>query len=237
MSVSVEVYRERGATAERWVEEHWANERTCAVVVAREAGAVVGSVGVVDLGAEDPDLRFVGLVDGSLDVRAPLLRAAAPVVREAGGRTLRWVEEGGELPLAVAAALEELGAVAGDEVYRWWRRELAATLPDAPMSRPAERPTTEGAPFRVAVGDAWCDVEVEGDRAVLAHNRQEEGTSEALAALVSMAVRRVSGEHAGVRVVETFVAPEDEVYETALVSLGFAPTTRRAVEYHMALPG
>ncbi|MFE7311842.1 hypothetical protein ACFU7T_01815 [Streptomyces sp. NPDC057555] len=230
MSVSIEVHRDRGAVA-----AYWPDERTCAVVVAREAGSVIGSVAVLDLGAENPDLRFVGVVDGSVDVRAPLMRAAAPVAREAGGRTLRWIEEGGEMPLATAAALEELGAVAGEEVHRWWRRDLPTTLSVAPETRVAQRPSAEGAPFRVAIGGAWCDVEVGGDRAVLMHDREEEGAAEALAALVSMAVRRVSTEHPGVRVVETYVAPEDSAYEEALVSTGFAPTTRRAVEYRLAL--
>ncbi|MFE3653637.1 hypothetical protein ACFXO2_38645 [Streptomyces sp. NPDC059152] len=85
------------------------------------------------------------------------------------------------------------------------------------------------------MGDAWCEVEVDRDRAVLMHDRQEEGTADALAALVSLAVRQVTAESSGIRAVETGVAPGDDVFETALVSLGFAPTTRRAVEYHLAL--
>ncbi|MFF2812054.1 hypothetical protein ACFVT2_33740 [Streptomyces sp. NPDC058000] len=230
MSVSVQVYRECGA-----VPEFWSDDRTFAVVVAREAESVIGSVVVLDLGADDPDLRFVGVVEGSVDVRVPLVEAAAPVVRDAGGRTLRWVEETGEMSLGAAAALEQLGAVAGDEVHRWWRRELPAELPASPGGRGTELPAAEGALFRVGVGDAWCEVEVGRDRAVLVHDRQEEGTADALAALVALAMRQVTAEPSGIRAVETGVAPGDDVFETALVSLGFAPTTRRAVEYHLAL--
>ncbi|MCZ0974444.1 hypothetical protein O1L55_30645 [Streptomyces albulus] len=107
-------------------------------------------------------------------------------------------------------------------------------MPAAPTARGAALPAAEGASFRVGMGGAWCDVEVVGDRAVLVHDRQEEGTAAALAALVSLAVRQVTAESAGIRAVETCVAPGDDVFEAALVSLGFAPTTRRAVEYHLA---
>ncbi|MFF0628497.1 hypothetical protein [Streptomyces sp. NPDC004296] len=230
MSVSVQIYRECGA-----VPEFWSDDRTFAVVVARDAESVIGSLVVLDLGADDPDLRFVGVVAGSVDVRVPLVEVAAPAVRDAGGRTLRWVEETGEMSLGAAAALEQLGAVAGDEVHRWWRRELPAEPSDAPGGRGTASPAAEGAHFRVGVGDAWCEVEVDRDRAVLMHDRQEEGTADALAALVSLAVRQATAESSGIRAVETGVAPGDDVFETALVSLGFAPTTRRAVEYHLAL--
>ncbi|WP_275461000.1 hypothetical protein [Streptomyces noursei] len=229
MSVSVRVHREREA-----VPEYWSDARTFAVVVAREEGAGIGAVVLLDLGADDPALRFVGVVEGAVDTRVPLLKAAAQVVREAGGRSLRWVEDTGEMPLGAAAALEELGAVAGDEVHRWWRHEVTEGMPAAPTARGAALPAAEGASFRVGVGGAWCDVEVVGDRAVLVHDRQEEGTAAALAALVSLAVRQVTAESAGIRAVETCVAPGDDVFEAALVSLGFAPTTRRAVEYHLA---
>ncbi|MYT29226.1 hypothetical protein GTY73_10385 [Streptomyces sp. SID8354] len=204
-------------------------------MVAREAGSVVGSLAVLDLGADDPDLRFVGVVEGSAQARVPLVEAAAPLVRDAGGRTLRWVEETGEMPLAAAAALEQLGATAGDEVHRWWRRELPTGPAAAPDGRDRASSTAGGAPFRVGMGDAWCDVEVDGDRAVLMHDRQEEGTADALAALVSLAVRRVTAESPGIRAAETCVAPGDDAFETALLSLGFAPTTRRAVEYRLEL--
>ncbi|MFE4020386.1 hypothetical protein ACFXPZ_23770 [Streptomyces sp. NPDC059101] len=230
MSVSVQIYRECGA-----VPEFWPDDRTFAVVVARDAESVIGSLVVLDLGADDPDLRFVGVVAGSVDVRVPLVEVAAPAVRDAGGRTLRWVEETGEMSLGAAAALEQLGAVAGDEVHRWWRRELPPERSDAPGGRGTASPAAEGAHFRVGMGDAWCEVEVDRDRAVLMHDRQEEGTADALAALVSLAVRQVTAESSGIRAVETGVAPGDDVFETALVSLGFAPTTRRAVEYHLAL--
>ncbi|WP_039629449.1 hypothetical protein [Streptomyces sp. 769] len=229
MSVSVQVFRERGA-----VPDLWCDDRTFAVVVGRDAGSVVGSFAVLDLGAADPDLRFVGVVAGPGEVRVPLVEAAVPVVRDAGGRTLRWVEETGELSLSAAAALEQLGVVAGDEVHRWWRRELAAEPAAAPGDRGPGSPTAGGALFRVGVGDAWCDVEVDDGRAVLVHDRQEEGTATSLAALVSLAVRQVTAEAPGIPAVETCVAPGDEVFEAALVSLGFAPTTRRAVEYRLA---
>ncbi|WP_438483995.1 hypothetical protein [Streptomyces sp. S186] len=230
MSVSVQVFREPGAAR-----EFWSDDRTCAVVVAREAGSVVGSLAVLDLGADDPDLRFVGVVEGSAQARVPLVEAAAPLARDAGGRTLRWIEETGEMPLAAAAALERLGAIAGDEVQRWWRRELPAGPAAAPGGRDRESPTAGGAPFRVGMGDAWCDVEVDDDRAMLVLDRQEEGSADALAALVSLALRRVTTESPGIRAAEICVAPGDNVFEAALLSLGFAPTTRRAVEYRLAL--
>ncbi|MFI1199884.1 hypothetical protein K2224_31290 (plasmid) [Streptomyces sp. BHT-5-2] len=228
MSVSVQVHRDRGTA-----HELWSDDRTCAVAVARQAGSVVGSLAVLDLGADDPDLRFVGVAEGSAEARVPLVEAAASVVRDAGGRTLRWVEETGELSLTAAAALERLGATAGDEVHRWWRRELPTAPEPAPDSRGRKSSAAGGAPFRVSMGDAWCDVEVDGDRAVLVHDRQEEGTADALAALMSLALRRVTTESPGIRAAETCLAPGDDTFETALLSLGFAPTTRRAVEYHL----
>ncbi|MFE3653636.1 hypothetical protein ACFXO2_38640 [Streptomyces sp. NPDC059152] len=110
MSVSVQIYRECGA-----VPEFWSDDRTFAVVVARDAESVIGSLVVLDLGADDPDLRFVGVVAGSVDVRVPLVEVAAPAVRDAGGRTLRWVEETGEMSLGAAAALDVVVVVGGED--------------------------------------------------------------------------------------------------------------------------
>ncbi|MGK5636793.1 hypothetical protein ACSNOK_00475 [Streptomyces sp. URMC 126] len=230
MSVSLEVCRDRAdATG------HWEDERTTAVVLAREDGAVIGSVVVLDLGADDPALRFVAVPEGAFEALVPMLREAAGLVRSSGGTALRWVAESDEMPSSVPA---ELGAAEDGDVYRWWQLDLsAARAEDTGAGRVEERPAGEGAVFRIGLDDAVFDVELEDDTAVLVHDREEEHTPGELTALVSAVVRRVREDHPSVRAAEAYAAPDDDTLGAALTAVGFAPTDRRAVEYLLPLGG
>ncbi|MBH1935102.1 hypothetical protein I5Q34_12585 [Streptomyces sp. AV19] len=212
MAVSTEIVRDAG------------DERTLAVVLGHddETNALTGSVTLLDLGADDPALRIVALPEASGDALVPLMREAAAVAREAGGTVLRWVTESEE---ADRPALEELGAVEGDEVHRWWRLELTPSGP-APDGAAA---------FSVTREDAVFDVEFDGDAAILAHDREDEGTAAALAELTAAALEKLRAEHPGTREVLAYAAPDDDHLNSALSAAGFAPTRQRAVEYHLPL--
>ncbi|KNB50072.1 hypothetical protein [Streptomyces caatingaensis] len=200
------------------------DERTLAVVLGHDTDthALAGSVTLLDLGAEDPALRIVALPEVPREALVPLMREAAAVAREAGGTVLRWVTESEE---EERPALEELGAVEGDEVHRWWRLETTPTGP-APDAAPA---------FRVTREDALFDVEFEGDTAILAHDRVEDGTVAGLTELVTAALEKVLAEHPGTREVLAYSGPDDDVLNSALSAAGFARTPRRAVEYGLPL--
>ncbi|GAA2916163.1 hypothetical protein GCM10020221_10000 [Streptomyces thioluteus] len=222
MAVSTEIVRDAG------------DEHTLAVVLGHDTdtNALTGSVTLLDLGAEDPALRIVALPEASGDALVPLMREAATVAREAGGTALRWVTESDETD---RPALEELGAVEGDEVHRWWRLELA---PEGPASEnPAsENPASgEAAAFRLTREDALFEVEFDGATAVLAHDREEEGTAAGLTELTAAVVAKVRAERPGTREVLAYAAPDDDHLNSALSAAGFAPTRQRAVEYHLPL--
>ncbi|EMF01309.1 hypothetical protein J7W19_31010 [Streptomyces mobaraensis NBRC 13819 = DSM 40847] len=235
MSVSLEVCRER--TDDTVPAGHWEDERTTAVVLAREDGAVIGSVVVLDLGADDPALRFAAVPEGAFEALVPMLREAAALVGAAGGTALRWVAESDEMPPSVP---EELGATEDGEVYRWWRLELSAaarTVEGGGAGPVEERPAGEDAVFRLGLADALFDVEIEEDTAVLVHDREEEHTPDELTALVGAVVRRVREAHPAVRAAEAYAAPDDDTLGAALTAVGFVPTDRRAVEYLLPLGG
>ncbi|GAA0430456.1 hypothetical protein [Streptomyces luteireticuli] len=212
MAVSTEIVRDAG------------DEGTLAVVLAHdtETHALTGSVTLLDLGADDPALRIVALPEASGSALVPLMREAAAIAREAGGTALRWVTESEETD---RPALEELGAVEGDEVHRWWRLELEPAGP-APDAAAAFRLTREGALF---------DVEFEDGTAVLAHDREEEGTAAGLAELTAAVMEKLRAEHPGTHEVLAYAAPDDDHLNAALSAAGFAPTSRRAVEYTLPL--
>ncbi|MET9290751.1 hypothetical protein [Streptomyces sp. NPDC003077] len=227
MPPSIELHHTRDAAP-----DHWPDDRTVAVAMERDGESVTGSVALIDLGAEDPDLRFVALPEGTGETLAPLMRAAARVAREAGGTVLRWVAEtDGTEPQAVA----ELGARQGDEVYRWWRRDLPAAHLPAAGPAVSELPAPDGTAFRLGLDDALFDVEVDDRTAILTHNREQEGTTAELTELTAAVVGKVSAEHPGVRTAQTPTDPHDDTFHAALTACGFSPTERRAVEYHLPL--
>ncbi|MBZ4323560.1 hypothetical protein JNW98_30045 [Streptomyces sp. SCA2-4] len=203
------------------------------MVLAREDDAVVGSVVVLDLGADDPALRFTAVPEGAFEALVPMLREAAELTRAAGGTALRWVAESDEMPPSVPA---ELGATEGGDVYRWWHLELSAARTEDGGAGPVEeRPAGEDAVFRLGLEDAVFDVEIEDGTAVLVHDREEEHTAGELTALVAAVVRRVREEHPSAGAAEAYAAPDDDVLGAALTAVGFAPTDRRAVEYLLPL--
>ncbi|WP_171163559.1 hypothetical protein [Streptomyces sp. I05A-00742] len=213
MSTNVRIHRDPSA-----VPDHWTDERTVAVVLGGEGEEVV----VLDLGAPDPALRFVAVSEGGPSGVAPLMRAAAEVAREGGGTVLRWIEEAdGD----VSPTARELGLTGGEEVYRWWRLGLSDA--DAGAGREAApEPAPQGAHF---------EVEIDGDRAVLSHDRAEEGTPEQLIPLLSAALSGLPATHPGLRTAEAYAAPDDDSLTGAFRALGFVPTERRAVEYALPL--
>ncbi|MGI5341592.1 hypothetical protein ACQEVS_31410 [Streptomyces sp. CA-181903] len=233
MSVSLEVCRER--TDATGPAGHWADERTTAVVLAREDGEVIGSVVVLDLGADDPALRFAAVPEGAFEALVPMLREAAALVGAAGGTALRWIAESDEMPPSVS---EELGATEDGDVYRWWRLELSAARTEAGAAGPVEeRPAGEDAVFRLGLEDALFDVEIEDDTAILVHDREEEHVPDELTALVAAVVRRLREAHPAVGAAEAYAAPDDDILGAALTAVGFVPTDRRAVEYLLPLGG
>ncbi|MEU7224314.1 hypothetical protein [Streptomyces chrestomyceticus] len=217
----------------------WCGDRTVAVFAARPegsaaeaAGRVEGSVALLDLGADDPALRFVAVLDCPEDeILVPLLRGAADEARKAGGATLRWITEEDVSP---GKAAVELGALESGEVYRWWRRDLPAGVPvrDAAVR---QLPSEEGVAFRIGTDDAWYDVELDDDRARLVHDREDESTADALTALTSAALHALDTDHPGLRAAEVNAAPDDDGLHAALRRLGFAATNSRAVEYTLSL--
>ncbi|MEU7155047.1 hypothetical protein [Streptomyces chrestomyceticus] len=218
----------------------WCGDRTVAVFAARPegsaaeaAGRVEGSVALLDLGADDPALRFVAVLDCPEDeILVPLLRGAADEARKAGGATLRWITEEDVSP---GKAAVELGALESGEVYRWWRRDLPAGVPvrDAAVRQlPSEE---EGVAFRIGTDDACYDVELDDDRARLVHDREDESTADALTALTSAALHALDTDHPGLRAAEVNAAPDDDELHAALRRLGFAATNSRAVEYTLSL--
>ncbi|WP_241269167.1 hypothetical protein [Streptomyces chrestomyceticus] len=218
----------------------WCGDRTVAVFAARPEGAaaegagrVEGSVALLDLGADDPALRFVAVLDCAEDeFLVPLLRGAADEARKAGGTTLRWITEEDVSP---GKAAVELGALESGEVYRWWRRDLPAGVPvrDAAVRQlPSEE---EGVAFRIGTDDAWYDVELDDDRARLVHDREDESTADALTALTSAALHALDTDHPGLRAAEVNAAPDDDELHAALRRLGFTATHSRAVEYTLSL--
>ncbi|MEU7191777.1 hypothetical protein [Streptomyces sp. NPDC045470] len=219
--------------------ELWCGDRTVAVLAARPqgvvdgAGGVEGSVALLDLGADDPALRFVAVLDCAEDaILVPLLQGATDEVRKAGGTALRWITEEDTSPGRPAV---ELGALESGEVYRWWRRGLPAGVPvrDAAVRQfPSEE---EGVAFRIGTDDAWYDVELDDARARLVHNREEDSTADALTALTSAALHALDTDHPGLRTAEVNAAPDDEELHAALRRLGFEATDSRAVEYTLAL--
>ncbi|MEV5594964.1 hypothetical protein [Streptomyces sp. NPDC052496] len=213
--------------------ELWCGDRTVAVLTAAPRGTVEGSVALLDLGAPDPALRFVGVLDCAEDeILVPLLREAADVARKAGGTALRWITEEDASP---GKAAVEVGALESGEVYRWWRRGLPAGVPvgDAAVRQlPSEE---EGVAFRIGTDDAWYDVELDGDRARLVHNREADGTADTLTALTAAALHALDTGHPGLRDAEANAAPDDEELHAALRRLGFEPTNSRAVEYTLSL--
>ncbi|PNE34822.1 hypothetical protein AF335_08330 [Streptomyces eurocidicus] len=212
---------------------HWPDDdRTLAVVVARDGDAAVGSVALLDLGAEDSALRIVALPEATDDTWVPLMREAARVARKAGGTVLRWVAETGEMP---APAVAELGAAEGEEIYRWWRLALPAARPAGTGSAVRELPAPDGAAFRLGLEDALFDVEIEDGTAVLAHDREEEGTAAGLTELLAAVVDRVGTGHPGVGAAEAYADSRDDALVEALRALGFTPTDRRAAEYRLVL--
>ncbi|MFD0385355.1 hypothetical protein ACFQ2B_33005 [Streptomyces stramineus] len=162
----------------------------------------------------------------------PLMREAARVAREAGGTVLRWVAETDEV---TPRALAELGAAEGDEVYRWWQLDLPAARVRATGPAVRELPAQDGDTFRLGLNDAVFDVEVHDGTATLAHDREQEGTVAELTELLSAVVNKVRGEHPAARLAEAHADARDDTLHAALRTLGFAPTERRAVEYHLAL--
>ncbi|MFJ4322897.1 hypothetical protein ACIP3A_07250 [Streptomyces tricolor] len=212
--------------------ELWSDDRTVAVFTARPQGAAEGSVALLDLGAPDAALRYVAVPDRSAEeCLAPLLRAAADAARTAGGTALRWtVEETGPGKAAL-----ELGARESAEVYRWWRRDLPAGVPGGDG---AERQLPDGGgpvAFRIATEEAWYDVELAGDRALLVHDREVDSTADKLTALTAAALHILDTDHPGLTAAEVNAAPEDTELRTALERLRFTPTPSRAVEYTLPL--
>ncbi|MFH8346044.1 hypothetical protein [Streptomyces sp. NPDC018045] len=212
--------------------ELWCGERTVAVLTASPQGTVEGSVALLDLGAPDPALRFVAVLDCAEDaLLVPLLQAAADMARTAGGTALRWITEEDTSP---GKAAVDLNALESGEVYRWWRRDLPAGVPvgDAAVRRlPAEE---EGVAFRIGTDEASYDVELAGTRARLVHHREADSTADALTALTSAALHALDTGHPDTRDVEVNAAPDDEELHAAVRRLGFEPTSSRAVEYTLA---
>ncbi|MFE0044620.1 hypothetical protein [Streptomyces albireticuli] len=229
MNSAIETFHDRAAAPG----DHWPDDdRTLAVAVARDGDAVVGSVALLDLCAEDSALRIVALPDATDETWVPLMREAARVAREAGGTVLRWVAEtDGTAEPAVA----ELGATEGEEIYRWWRLTLPSARRAAPGAAVRALPAPDGADFRLGLEDALFDVGIEDGTAVLAHDREEEGTAAGLTELLAAVLGKVGAEHPGVGEAEAYADSRDDVLVEALRALGFAPTDRRAAEYHLAL--
>ncbi|ARZ66098.1 hypothetical protein M1P56_19385 [Streptomyces sp. HU2014] len=212
---------------------HWPDDdRTLAVAVARDGDTVVGSVALLDLGAEDSALRIVALPDATDDTWVPLMREAARVAREAGGTVLRWVAETDGMP---ERAVAELGATEGGEIYRWWRLTLPAARTGPAGDAVRSLPAPDGAAFRLGLDGALFDVEVEGGTAVLAHDREEEGTAAGLTELLAAVLGKVSAEHPEAGEAEAYADSRDDALVEAMRALGFTPTDRRAAEYHLAL--
>ncbi len=93
-------------------------------------------------------------------------------------------------------------------------------------------PTGGGpAAFRVATEEAWYDVELAGDRALLVHDREVDSTADKLTALTAAALHILDTDHPGLTAAEVNAAPEDAELRTALERLRFTPTPSRAVEY------
>ncbi|OKI03109.1 hypothetical protein A6A06_39635 [Streptomyces sp. CB02923] len=214
--------------------ELWCGERTVAVLTASPQGAVEGSVALLDLGALDPTLRFVAVLDcAEQEILVPLLREAADEVRKRGGAALRWITEEATSP---GKAAIELNALESGEVYRWWRRDLPAGVPagDPQVRRLPAEDEGEDIAFRIGTDEAWYDVELTDTRARLVHNREADSTADALTAITSAALCALDTDHPGLGAAEVNAAPDDEELHDALRRLGFAPTSERAVEYTMA---
>ncbi|MFD7665419.1 hypothetical protein [Streptomyces sp. NPDC059788] len=216
--------------------ELWCGDRTVAVLTASPRGTVEGSVALLDLGALDPALRFVAVLDcADQEILVPLLRAAADEARKGGGTALRWITEEETSP---GKAAIELNALESGEVYRWWRRDLPAGVPaGGPEVRrlPAgDEGEDEGIAFRIGTDEAWYDVELTDTRARLVHNREADSTADALTSLTSAALCALDADHPGLGAAEVNAAPDDEELHDALRRLGFAPTSERAVEYTLS---
>ncbi|AHH96492.1 hypothetical protein GCM10010174_75040 [Kutzneria viridogrisea] len=238
MSTSIEIHRE--STEELIELDLWPNGAV-ATVLETEGEQITGSVILIDLGAEDPALKIIAVPDVTTDNLVPLMREAAGLAREAGGTVLRWIAEQDE---GTAQALAELGATQGEELGRTWQADLLAEWTPQGSGAVVELPIPEDSgefSFFLGLNDAEGElyaeygVEVEGDTASLVHNRDGEGTTEELAALVSAVLTKLKAEHSEVQFAETFAATEDEQLARALTSLGFSPVQVSTVEFLLPL--